>query len=66
MKKVKDHNIGMGLACSKSIIRQLGGDVVLKESKKGRTIFKVNLPIESLKGSRRSIEEISSKDQDRQ
>jgi signal transduction histidine kinase len=32
MKNVKDNNIGMGLSCSKTIIRSLGGDIVLKES----------------------------------
>ena len=30
LKKVKDNNIGMGLACSHAICREMGGDMVLK------------------------------------
>ena len=29
MKKVKDHTIGMGLACSKEISNNLGGDLMI-------------------------------------
>lgn len=45
MKKVKNHSIGMGLACSKAIAKMLGGDAKLKHSEKGLTIFKVSIPI---------------------
>ena len=59
MKKVKDNSIGMGLACSREIIRQLGGDAILKESEKGRTIFKVTLPVESKNEHSLILEELS-------
>lgn len=32
LKKVKDHTIGMGLACSKEICNKLGGDITIVES----------------------------------
>ena len=32
LKQVKDSNIGMGLACSLAIVKNMGGDIVLKES----------------------------------
>ena len=46
MKKVKDNSIGMGLACSHTIMRELKGNLFLKESQRGRTIFQMNLPVE--------------------
>ena len=45
LKLVKDCNIGMGLACSSSIVKKLGGDITLKESKRGRSIFAFKIPI---------------------
>ena len=47
LKLVKDKNIGMGLACSLSIVQQLGGDITLKKSKRGLTIFAFKLPVET-------------------
>ena len=43
--KVKNHSIGMGLACSREIARKLGGDVWLKSSKKGLTVFSISIPV---------------------
>ena len=37
MKQVKDHTIGMGLASSKEICNNLGGDLMLVSSKPGLT-----------------------------
>ena len=37
LKKVKDHTIGMGLACSKEICNNLGGDLLLVSSEPGLT-----------------------------
>ena len=62
MKKVKDNSIGMGLACSRSIIRELGGDVFLKESQKGKTIFKVTLQVEVTNEHSLHLEEISQRE----
>ena len=35
----------MGLACSRSIAKEMGGDIVLKESKKGLTVFAFKIPV---------------------
>ena len=45
MKKVKDHTIGMGLACSKEICNNLGGDIMLASSEPGLTQFSFKLPV---------------------
>ena len=37
LKKVKDRNIGIGLACSKDICNNLGGDLILVHSEEGLT-----------------------------
>ena len=33
LKQVKDYSIGMGLACSHAIVKEMGGDITLKESR---------------------------------
>ena len=48
MKKVKNNSIGMGLACSKIIVNQLNGKLRLKESVKGKTIFRIEVPVEKV------------------
>ena len=35
----------MGLACSKAIACELGGDVTVKQSQKSLTIFEFSLPV---------------------
>ena len=45
MKKVKDHTIGMGLACSKDICNTLGGDLKIVSSEPGFTQFAFKLPV---------------------
>ena len=45
---VKDHNIGMGLSCSKVIVEGMGGSIKLSKSNEGMTIFEFRLPIESI------------------
>jgi sensor histidine kinase regulating citrate/malate metabolism len=42
---VKDHNIGIGLACSNSISKALEGDITIKKSRKGMTVFGFKLPV---------------------
>lgn len=46
-KQVKDHNIGMGLTCSKAIAREMGGDIILKSSKRGLTSMAFKIPIKA-------------------
>ena len=46
MQKVKNNSIGMGLACSKIIVNQLKGKLRLMESVKGKTVFKMEVPVE--------------------
>ena len=53
MKKVKDHTIGMGLACSKEICNNLGGDLMLVSSEPGFTQFSFKLPVLVRKKSRK-------------
>ena len=45
LKQVKDHNIGIGLACSNSISKALDGDITIKKSKKGHTVFGFKIPV---------------------
>lgn len=45
LAQVKDHNIGMGLGCSRKIIASLGGDITVKQSKRGLTIFAFKMPV---------------------
>lgn len=40
IQKVKNNSIGMGLANAYLLIQQMHGQLALKESKRGRTIFK--------------------------
>ena len=41
LEKVKDRNIGIGLACSKEIANELKGDVFINRSQPKFTIFTV-------------------------
>ena len=45
MKKPKNDNIGLGLSASYEIARKLQGDLIIKESQKGLTVFKMRIPI---------------------
>ena len=36
----------MGLACSKLIMKQLKGSLALRESIRGKTVFKIEMPVE--------------------
>ena len=45
LSQVKDNNIGMGLACSEQITTALGGDITIKESRKGFTVFAFKIPV---------------------
>jgi len=45
MNYVKDKNIGMGLACSKAILHEMGGSVEVKRSSNTLTIFEFKLPV---------------------
>ena len=60
MKEVKNNSIGMGLACSRMIIKQLRGNLVLVESERGKTVFKLSLPVEC---QNYVLEEISQKEE---
>jgi len=37
--------MGLGLACAKDIIQQLDGDIYLKHSERGLTVFKIQIPV---------------------
>ena len=43
---MKNNSIGMGLACSKLIMKQLQGKLKLVESARGKTIFRIEMPVE--------------------
>jgi K+-sensing histidine kinase KdpD len=43
--KAQNDNIGLGLSCSKEICKKLGGDLKLKQSEKGMTIFGFKIPV---------------------
>jgi len=45
LKQVKDHNIGIGLACSNSISKALEGDITIKKSRRGLTVFGFKIPV---------------------
>lgn len=45
MKKPENDNIGLGLAASKSIIVEMGGDIRLKYSRKNLTVFQFKIPV---------------------
>ena len=45
LKQVKDHNIGIGLACSNSISKALEGDIMIKKSRRGLTVFGFKIPV---------------------
>ena len=45
MNKPKNDNIGLGLSASRKIIRELQGDLIIKQSKQGLTVFKMRFPI---------------------
>ena len=49
MKNVKNNSIGMGLSCSRMIMRQLMGNLELVESERGRTVFRMQMPVEKQK-----------------
>ena len=44
-EKSKDHSIGVGLACSREIITQMGGKAYLKHSDDGLTVFTMEIPV---------------------
>mmetsp|Transcript_19825 Transcript_19825/g.30556 ORF Transcript_19825/g.30556 Transcript_19825/m.30556 type:complete len:110 (-) Transcript_19825:798-1127(-) len=41
-----DNNIGMGLACSGAISNKLRGDICLKQTSKGLTVFGFKIPVQ--------------------
>ena len=45
MKKPENDNIGLGLASSKAITVQMGGDIRLKKSSRGLTVFQFKIPV---------------------
>jgi signal transduction histidine kinase len=45
INKAQNDNIGLGLSCSKEICKLLGGDLKLKHSEKGMTVFTFKIPI---------------------
>ncbi|MFB4162458.1 ATP-binding protein [Alteribacillus sp. JSM 102045] len=46
-KKYDTHGLGLGLPFSKMIAQSMDGDLVLKESTSGRTIFTLKLPVQN-------------------
>ena len=45
LKKVKDNNIGIGLACSDAVSKALNGDITIKKSTRGLTVFAFKIPV---------------------
>jgi hypothetical protein len=45
MKKPENDNIGLGLASSKDITVEMGGDIRLLKSSRGLTVFQFKIPI---------------------
>ena len=45
MKKPENDNIGLGLASSRDITVEMGGDIRLLKSTRGLTIFQFKIPI---------------------
>ena len=45
-ENVNDYNIGMGLTCSQAIVRQMGGDITIKQSNRGLTVFAFKIPVQ--------------------
>jgi signal transduction histidine kinase len=45
LKQVEDNNIGMGLACSEAISTALEGDITIKQSRRGLTVFAFKIPV---------------------
>ena len=43
--KVKDFSIGLGLTCSQEITNALKGDIILKQSERGLTVFAFRVPV---------------------
>jgi len=50
--RARNDNIGLGLSGSREITLRLGGDITLKQSKEGLTVFSFKLPVkvQELKG----------------
>lgn len=44
--KAENDNIGLGLSCAKEICKKMGGDLKLKQSEKGLTVFVFKIPFE--------------------
>ena len=63
LKKVKDNSIGIGLACSHAICREMGGDMILRESKQGLTAFAFKIPVKvNINNSKFSENQIEKND----
>ncbi len=59
MKKPENDNIGLGLASSKAIATEMGGNMKLKLSNKGLTVFKFKIPVQVNKKNNQSKRRIS-------
>ena len=45
IKKSDNDNLGIGLSCSKDICQHMGGDIRVKFSQKGLTVFQFKIPV---------------------
>jgi len=45
LANTRHSSIGLGLACSQVIACKLGGDIEIKQSKKGLTILRFKIPV---------------------
>lgn len=61
LDKVQDYNIGMGLACSQIITKELGGHLSIKSSEPGLTIFSFELPVKATTLQDKSVQHKSQK-----
>ena len=58
LKKIDNYSVGMGLACSDAISKALGGDIILKKSKRGLTSFAFKIPV--VKINKHRLEQVAA------
>jgi sensor histidine kinase regulating citrate/malate metabolism len=42
---VDNQSIGIGLAASSTLVKKIGGDITLRQSQKGLTVFSFKVPV---------------------
>lgn len=60
IQKPKNDNIGLGLSASRQIARELKGDLTIKQSQRGLTIFRLRFPIKIVQSKKYSSSKSNS------